>query len=79
MTNQTDTQAESDKKILPTFLLCFLFGVFGFHRFYVGKIGTGIIQLLTLGCLGLWTMVDLVLIIIGAFADKSGHKLKSWT
>lgn len=69
----------SDKKLLPTFLLCFLFGCLGFHRFYVGKIGTGIIQLLTLGVFGIWTLIDLVLIIIGKFQDKDGKTLVDWT
>ena len=39
----------SEKKILPAFLLCFTLGVFGAHRFYAGKIGTGLLQLFTLG------------------------------
>jgi hypothetical protein len=38
----------SEKRILPAFLLCFFFGVFGVHRFYVGKVGTGLLQLFTL-------------------------------
>ncbi|MEA1995572.1 MAG: TM2 domain-containing protein [Campylobacterota bacterium] len=33
----------TEKRILPAFLLCFFFGVFGAHRFYVGKVGTGIL------------------------------------
>jgi len=69
----------SEKRILPAFLLCFLFGVFGAHRFYVGKTGTGILQLVTLGGLGIWWMVDLILIIVGAFKDKDGEKLVDWT
>ena len=69
----------SEKLILPAFLLCFLFGVFGAHRFYVGRIGTGILQLVTLGGLGIWALVDLVMIIVGAFKDKDGEKLVDWT
>ena len=69
----------SDKRILPTFLLCFLFGVFGAHRFFVGKIGTGILQLLTIGGLGIWTMIDLIIIITGSFTDKEGNKITQWT
>ena len=68
----------TDKRILPALLLCFFFGVFGFHRFYVGKIGTGILQLITIGGLGLWALFDFVLIIIGAFTDKEGNKLTQW-
>jgi len=69
----------SDKKILPTFLLCFLFGVFGAHRFFVGKIGTGILQLITIGGLGIWMMIDLIIIITGSFTDKEGKKISEWT
>jgi TM2 domain-containing membrane protein YozV len=71
--------AVSDKRILPAFLLCFLFGFLGIHRFYVGKIGTGILQILTLGGLGIWVIIDLIMIIIGAFTDKQGNKITLWT
>ena len=74
---QVDTR--SDKRILPAFLLCFLFGVFGAHRFYVGKTGTAFIQLFTLGGLGIWMMIDMIMIIIGAFTDDDGNKITQWT
>jgi TM2 domain-containing membrane protein YozV len=70
---------ESEKKILPVFLLCFLTGVFGVHRFYVGKKGTGLLQLLTLGGLGVWMIVDLILIAVGSFSDKDGNRITEWT
>jgi TM2 domain-containing membrane protein YozV len=57
-------------------LLCLFVGVFGVHRFYVGKIGTGIIQLITLGGLGIWAFIDLIMIIVGAFKDKQGLLIK---
>jgi len=69
----------SDKKILPAFLLCFLFGSFGAHRFFVGKIGTGILWIFTLGFLGIGTLIDLIMIIVGAFKDKDGLPLVEWT
>jgi TM2 domain-containing membrane protein YozV len=69
----------TEKTILPVFLLAFLFGVFGVHRFFVGKIGTGILQLVTLGGLGIWVLVDLVMIITGNFTDKDGDKITEWT
>jgi hypothetical protein len=69
----------SSKRLLPAFLLCFLFGIFGVHRFYVGKIGTGIVQLLTFGGLGIWALVDLILILCSAFTDAEGHKITQWT
>jgi TM2 domain-containing membrane protein YozV len=69
----------TEKRILPAFLLCFFFGVFGAHRFYVGKIGTGILQIVTLGGLGIWALIDLIMIIVGAFTDKEGNKITQWT
>ena len=69
----------SSKSRLVALLLCFFFGLFGVHRFYVGKIGTGIAQLLTIGGLGIWACVDFILIIVGEFTDKEGRKLSVWT
>ena len=52
---------------LITIVLCFFLGTFGVHRFYNKKIGTGILQLLTLGGLGIWALIDLVLILLNKF------------
>ena len=72
--------AKSDKKRLPVFLLCLLFGVLGIHRFYVGKVGTGILTIVTLGgfC-GFWPLIDLIMIIVGSFKDKQGRVIEAWT
>ena len=69
----------SDKRILPAFILCFFLGVFGAHRFYVGKPGTAILQILTLGGFGIWSFIDLIYIIIGEFTDGQGNKITQWT
>jgi TM2 domain-containing membrane protein YozV len=69
----------SERKILPAFLLCFFFGYLGIHRFYVGKVGTGVLWLCTLGLLGIGTFVDFIMIIVGAFKDSDGLKLVEWT
>lgn len=69
----------SEKKILPAFLLCFFLGFLGIHRFYVGKVGTGVVQLLTFGVFGIWTLIDFVLIIVGSFTDSEGNKITEWT
>ena len=72
-------QPASDKRILPAFILCFLLGVFGAHRFYVGKIWSGIFQILTLGGLGIWSFIDMIYIVIGEFTDSNGNKITQWT
>ena len=69
----------SDKRILPVFLLAVFLGVFGVHRFYVGKIGTGLLQLLTVGGLGIWMLVDVILIVTGNFRDEEGATISEWT
>ena len=60
---------------LTLFLLTFFVGVLGVHRFYVGKIGTGFLMLLTLGGLGVWFLVDLILVVTGQFTNKDGEKI----
>jgi len=65
----------STKRMVPAALLCFFLGSFGVHRFYVGKIGTGILMLITFGCLAIWTIIDFVMIIVGSFTDKNGNRL----
>ena len=58
-----------------TFFLCLVFGWIGIHRFYTGKIGTGILYALTFGGLGFGWFMDLFSILCGAFRDKSGYPL----
>lgn len=73
----TSTQtAVSSKGMVPAALLCFFLGGFGIHRFYVGKIGTGILMILTLGGLGIWTLIDFIRILVGSFKDKDGLPLQ---
>ncbi len=68
----------SDKKRLLTLILCCLFGVFGAHRFYVGKVKSAKVQLYTLGGLGIWMVIDLILIVFGEFLDEEGKKIRDW-
>ena len=68
----------SPRSRLVALLLCFFFGVFGVHRFYVGKVGTGILELVTLGGCGIWAMIDLIMIAVGAFTDKEGLRVFQW-
>lgn len=62
----------SQKSKGAALVLCVLLGYMGIHRFYVGKIGTGILWLLTLGCFGIGWIVDIVMLCCNKFADKSG-------
>ncbi|MCG8502185.1 MAG: NINE protein [Firmicutes bacterium] len=70
---------ESKKSRTAALLLCLFLGGLGVHRFYVGKIGTGVLQLLTLGGLGIWALVDLIMIITGNFKDKEGNVVANWS
>jgi TM2 domain-containing protein len=74
--SQLDRAAEeSEKRIVPAALLCVMLGVFGAHRFYVGKTMSGLLQLCTLGGLGLWMLYDLILILTGQFRDEDERRL----
>ena len=68
----------SEKKRLVALLLCFFLGGIGVHRFYVGKVGTGIAMIFTLGGLGIWTLIDFIMIIVGSFTDKEGKVVETW-
>jgi TM2 domain-containing membrane protein YozV len=69
----------SPKSRLAALLLCLFLGPLGVHRFYLGKVGTGILMIFTLGGLGLWVLIDLILIAVGAFKDQQGRRVFRWT
>lgn len=68
-------QVRSDKNLLLAAILAFFFGIFGAHRFYVGKTMTAVIQLLTIGGLGIWSFIDFIIILFGQFTDSNGNKI----
>lgn len=70
-----ETPARSDKSWVAALILCLLFGGAGFHRFYVGKIGTGLMFLLTVGWFGIGWLVDIIMILSGGFRDRNGLPL----
>jgi uncharacterized RDD family membrane protein YckC len=67
----------SSKSKSKTFLLCYFFGVFGIHRFYLGKLLTGVLMLVTGGGFVVWWLIDLFRIVSGRFKDKQGGDLRT--
>ncbi|HOM76235.1 MAG TPA: TM2 domain-containing protein [Anaerohalosphaeraceae bacterium] len=66
----------SEKRGIACLLFLLLLGPLGIHRFYVGKAGTGVLFLLTCGGLGLWWLIDLILLVAGSFTDADGNTVK---
>ena len=73
----TDAAPQSPKSWLATLLLSIFLGELGIDRFYLGKIGTGILKLITLGGCGIWWLIDIILTIAGAATDKDGRAVKN--
>lgn len=63
------------KDWLVTLILALFFGGFGVHRFYTGKVGTGILMLVTAGGCGIWWLIDVIMIAAGTFTDKQHQPL----
>ena len=57
-------------------IVCFFLGALGIHRFMVGKVGTGILMLITGGGLLIWAIIDFIVILTGGFTDKAGNKVQ---
>ncbi len=70
--------AEGDKSFIATWLLALLLGVVGADRFYLGKVGTGLLKLFTLGGAGIWVLIDLILVLAGATRDRLGRPLAGY-
>jgi TM2 domain-containing membrane protein YozV len=66
------------KSFVATWLFAWLLGVLAIDRFYLGKVGTGLLKLFTLGGFGLWWLIDLILVLAGAQTDKNGRALAGY-
>ncbi|WP_313356497.1 Ltp family lipoprotein [Microbacterium sp.] len=74
----TASAATGEKSFLTTWLLAMLVGVLGVDRFYLGKVGTGILKLVTFGGIGVWALIDLIMVLTGATRDKAGRPLAGY-
>lgn len=71
-------QEEGGKSFLLTFFLSEFFGVFGIDRFYLGKIGTGLLKLFTFGGLGIWAFIDVIILLANKTKSKNGQPLSGY-
>jgi hypothetical protein len=73
-----DELFSSPRSRTVAFILAVTLGVFGAHRFYVGRTRSAVLQLVTLGGLGLWWLADVIIVGTGAFRDDEGRLVSNW-
>ena len=68
---------QSDKNWVAVLLLGLLgiFGIAGIDRFYTGSILLGVLKLITFGGLGIWTIIDVILVVTGSYKDGNGRSV----
>ena len=66
------------KSYVVTLLLSFFLGFLGIHRFYTGYIVIGIVQLLTLGGCGIWSLIDYIMLVSNKFKDSQDQPLADY-
>lgn len=69
---------QKQKSHVVTLLLSFFLGGLGLHRFYTGYIGLGVLQILTGGGCGIWTIIDFISICFNKYQDADGQDLKDY-
>lgn len=70
-------QMNSEKDWMVTLILAILVGTLGIDRFYSGSIMLGVLKLVTLGGLGIWWLIDLIMLVTGSYKDGSGNPIAS--
>ena len=69
----------SEKRILPTFLLFLVLSwALGAHRFFLKRYASAILFIITIGGLGIWWIIDFILIVTGSMKDDRGQVVKIW-
>ena len=66
---------EGGRSWVVTMLLALCFPLIGIHRFYTGHVLSGLLQLVTLGGVGVWWLLDVIRILFGSFRDSEGRPL----
>ena len=77
MEAQAMVQMNSEKDWIITLILSIVVGGFGIDRFYSGSILLGVLKLFTLGGLGLWWLIDLIMLVTGNYKDGDGNPIAS--
>jgi len=72
----SSSSSDVSEKWIVLLVLSFFLGGLGVDRFYVGKIGTGILKLITAGGFGIWWLIDLIFVLSGKYTDKDGNVIR---